>query len=97
MRIYLRTGKTNLFKAIYKTGNIYPVITKIGSGSDAKYTHSQDAASDTWTVNHNLGKYPSVTVVDSANSVVIGDIDYTSLNSLTVAFSAAFSGKVYCN
>lgn len=65
--------------------------------SDANYIHNQNIAASTWTINHSLGKYPSVSVVDSANSLVVGEVDYIDINSLTVTFSGAFSGKAYLN
>ena len=40
--------------------------------SDANHVHDQGSASATWVVTHNLSKYCSVTVVDTANTVVIG-------------------------
>jgi hypothetical protein len=49
------------------------------------------------TVTHNLGKYPAVTVVDSANDEVEGEVEHISVNELVVTFSAPFSGKVVCN
>jgi hypothetical protein len=49
------------------------------------------------TVTHNLGKYPSVTVLDSAGDECEGDVDQLTGNQLTVTFSAPFSGTVYCN
>lgn len=66
-------------------------------GTDKHYTHDQMTASDTWTVVHNLGKFPAVSVVDSAGSEVEGLISHVSNNSLILEFSAAFSGKAYCN
>lgn len=57
--------------------------------------HTQGSASSSWTINHNLGFYPNVTVVDSGGSIVEGEISYTNSNSLTVTFSSAFSGKAY--
>jgi hypothetical protein len=50
-----------------------------------------------WTVTHNLGKNPSVAVVDSAGTVVIGQVDYDTINQITLTFKAAFSGKAYFN
>ena len=66
------------------------------------YTHTQSAASATWTITHNLNKFPSVTVIDSGDSVVQGEILYNSANQLTLTFYAgggtsAFSGKAYLN
>lgn len=61
------------------------------------YVHDQQTASTTWTVNHNMNKYPSVNVVDTANDEVTGDVKYNSLNQITISFTAAFSGKAYLN
>jgi hypothetical protein len=73
----------------------------ISSGSPANahatYTHTQASASSIWTITHNLNCFPSVTVVDSADSVVIGDVEYISANVVRVTFMAAFAGKAYLN
>jgi|TARA_R110000744_G_scaffold226176_1_gene344556 hypothetical protein len=64
---------------------------------DKHYAHNQTSSSTTWSITHNLGKFPSVTVVDSANSVVVGEVQMIDINQITVTFSAAFSGKAYLN
>lgn len=64
---------------------------------DKRYVHNQNTTSATWVVPHSLNKFPSVTVVDSAGSIVIGEIDYTDMNNVTLTFSAAFSGVAYLN
>lgn len=62
------------------------------------YTHLQNTPAATWTVNHNMDKYPSVTVVTSAGDIAGGaEIDYIDKNNLTISFAAAFSGKAYLN
>lgn len=62
------------------------------------YIHEQGVASDTWVITHNLGKYPSVTVVDSAGEAQIPDnIDYNSDNQLTIQFIGSFAGKAFLN
>ena len=48
-------------------------------------------------INHNLNKHPSVTVVDSGQNVVYGEVQYTDTNNLTVSFNATFSGNAYLN
>lgn len=68
-----------------------------GEGGDLHFVFTQGAPASTWTVTHNLNKFPSVLVQDSANSEIEGDIEYVSLNQLIVKFSAAFSGKAYLN
>ena len=64
---------------------------------DITFTHNQGQASTTWVVIHNLGRFPSVTIVTDSNVVVIGDITYNSKNKLTIALASADSGKAYLN
>ena len=63
----------------------------------ASYEHLQAIPAATWTINHGLGRFPSVTVVDSAGSVVVGNIEYVSNNTVVLYFSAAFGGSAYLN
>ena len=72
-------------------------ITGLKGGGDKNYVHSQGVPSSVWNVSHNLGKKPSVMVVDSTDTVVYGDIEYTDNNNVTLTFSGAFSGKAYFN
>lgn len=72
-----------------------PVPTE--GGGDKTYIHKQVIASNTWEITHNLYKYPSVSVVDTGGNVVIGDVEYTSLNTLVIKFTAPFSGTAYLN
>lgn len=50
-----------------------------------------------WTINHGLGAFPSVTVVDSGGNSVVGSVHYVSDDQITIGFSAAFSGTAYLN
>jgi hypothetical protein len=61
------------------------------------HIHNQIVSSSTWSITHNLNKYPSVSIVDSSNAEVIGEVEHTNANSLTVKFSAPFSGKAFLN
>lgn len=60
-----------------------------------RYEFVQGQASSTWVITHGLGGKPSVTIVDSADTHVFGDVTYNSTTQITVSFSAAFSGKAY--
>jgi hypothetical protein len=68
-----------------------------GVDADRTYVHNQIAAADVWNIPHNMGKHPAVTIVDSADTTVIGDVVYLDLNNLTVSFTAPFGGKAYLN
>jgi hypothetical protein len=59
------------------------------------YVHNQSVSSATWTISHNMGFFPSVSVVDNGGNVVVGDVLYISENQVSISFSASFGGKAY--
>ena len=63
------------------------------------FVFSQSQAINSWTVKHDLGKFPSVTIVDSQPTpqTVIGSVTYNDLNTCTITFGSPFSGKAFCN
>ena len=65
--------------------------------SISNFVFNQSIASATWVVQHDLNKFPSVTVVDSNKDIVYGNVRYNTLNTLTITFSAPFSGQAYMN
>ena len=69
----------------------------LSDGNDKSYIFTQAVPSTTWTVSHNLEKFPSITVIDSGNTVVIGQYTYINNNNVTLTFSAGFAGKAYLN
>ena len=86
------TANGNITADKYYGFAVYPELS-----ADKHFTFTQSTATNTWNITHNLGKFPSVSVVDSGNTIVYGNIDYIDNNSLTITFSAAFGGKAYMN
>lgn len=70
---------------------------QLGITDDKTFTFNQAVASTEWQINHGLNKYPSVTIVDSGNNIVIGDIEYIDKNNVKCTFFSAFSGSAYLN
>tara|TARA_X000001382_G_scaffold14714_1_gene9491 strand:- start:24 stop:344 length:321 start_codon:yes stop_codon:yes gene_type:complete len=64
---------------------------------DKTFVFDQSSSSSTWVINHNLNKFPSVTIVDSGQSVVIANVTYNSVNKVTIQFSLPFSGRAFLN
>jgi hypothetical protein len=64
---------------------------------DANFEYTQSSASNYWEVNHNLGKYCSVMVVDNNGEVIYGNVVYNTKNKLTITFNAQITGKAYLN
>lgn len=61
----------------------------------SKFVFTQASANVEWTVTHNLRFFPNVTVVDSGENFVVGDVQYINSNSLKLVFSNPFAGKAY--
>lgn len=81
-------------------GSIVEAINELktgGSGGDKTYTFTQLSPTPTWIVPHNLNKFPAVTIIDTDGDIVIGDVQFVSLNELTISFTIPVAGKVYIN
>ena len=95
------TGNVELTASLSATGT--PDNTKFLRGDNVwaraneTYTFAQASASVVWTVQHNLDKFPSVTMVLSTGQKGYGDIVYIDENNLTITFASAESGKAYMN
>jgi hypothetical protein len=88
--------KPNLRSVILATNAGTPGAS--GIGADAHFVFTQAEPSSKWTIKHNLEKFPSVTVFNSANEQVEGEVKHLSNKELTVEFpSGGFSGVAYMN
>lgn len=76
---------------------LYYIEASAIGASDKNFVFNQAVPSTTWTVTHNLNKFPSVSVVDTGGTVVIGSYTYNSGNQTTLNFTHAFAGKAYFN
>jgi hypothetical protein len=68
-----------------------------GSGTAENYSfvYNSGSPASVWIVHHNLGWYPSVTVVDSGGTVIVPDVFYDDNNTVTLTFGSPTSGKVF--
>lgn len=60
-----------------------------------KYVHTQAAIASSWTINHNLGFFPNVTVLDNSNRILETYIEYNNINTATIIMNSAASGKAF--
>ena len=67
------------------------------SSPDKTFEFDQGQPALVWTIQHNLDKFPSVTVVDTANTVVNSQVNYIDKNNITINNTAQFAGKAYLN
>ncbi len=65
--------------------------------TDKNYVHIQLAQSNIWVVSHQLGKYPSVSIVNDAGFKIYGSVEYIDTSIIEITFSEPVSGKAFCN
>jgi hypothetical protein len=60
-----------------------------------KYVHTQASISSSWVINHNLGFFPNITVLDNSNRILETFIQYNNVNTATIIMNSAASGKAF--
>jgi hypothetical protein len=65
--------------------------------ADKHFTFNQATPANPWNVQHNLNKFPSVTVALPSGQVGQADVTYVDENNLTITFTGDESGKAYMN
>lgn len=68
-----------------------------GLAGGETFTWTQSIALAIWTIAHNLGKYPSVIVVDTTGDQVIPDVTYIDQNTIQVTHGLPMAGSAYLN
>ena len=92
-----KVGEANTLYIDKGSGIVYRFESSNYVAFNRNFIHEQDEVSNSWEIQHNLNKFPSVVIIDSGNNVVFGDINYRNINEITITFSAGFSGKAYLN
>ena len=90
---------TNLFgSGALDLNKIYDfaVFTLPSQGSPT-FVFTQGVPATVWNIQHNLGKFPSVSVINNNNIVINGEVTYIDNNNVQINFSAGFTGKAYLN
>jgi len=77
--------------------HVYGINIDPSDAADKTFEFTQGVPSTTWNIQHNLNKFPSITVIDTADTVVTGQYTYIDNNNVTLTFSAGFAGKAYLN
>jgi hypothetical protein len=91
--IYIDTATGEFYGP--KISGSWPASPFYTPGLTTRHIHTQISVSPEWTIDHSLGGYPSVTVVDTSSTVVMGEVSYISTSRVRVNFSAPFAGYAY--
>lgn len=57
------------------------------------YVHQQSTPATTWTINHNMGKYPTVELFNSGMQEIDADISHPSVNQTVITLNPATAGQ----
>ena len=74
----------------------FAVFTLSSQGAPT-FVFTQGVPATTWNIQHNLVKFPSVSVINNNNVVINGEVTYIDNNNVQLNFSAGFTGKAYLN
>lgn len=96
-KVFIKKVETTKYSIPIVESGVNGEDLEIGIVGDKNYVHEQLQASNEWSVNHKLKKYPSVSIIDSAGTNVIGEVTYLDENSLRINFSSIMSGKAFLN
>lgn len=65
---------------------------------DKTFVFTQGVAANVWDITHSMLKFPSVEVVDTGETSILGfQIIYIDKNRLTLSFITPFAGKAFLN
>ena len=87
-------GNGNLDLDKYYDFATFTISSGIG---DKNFVFTQNVADAVWTIQHDLNKFPSVTMVLSTNQQGFGDVTFIDENNLTITFASAESGRAFIN
>ena len=73
------------------------LLYDVSSLGDKHHEHLQDQASETWTIQHNLGKFPAVHIVLSTGDYGFGEVTYNDKNNITISLGYAVAGRAFLN
>lgn len=88
-------------KPVLYVGDLNGIPREVAGGSvvsaTTSYIHTQSMTSSVWEIQHDLGRKPSVSVMDTAGTVYLCNIRHLSDNACTVSLATAMNGTATCN
>ena len=98
-QFWLNTTSQQLFQLVEISGDTYLWKNLSGSGMirGDTYIHIQNFAWHEWRIEHGLGRYPSVTLVNDNNVVIEGNVKYVDESTIVVTFTTPQTGRAYLN
>jgi hypothetical protein len=67
-----------------------------GAPGGSTYTHTQTIAASQWDINHGLGRYPHVTLIDSVSDpgdAFLGLVRYVDEDNISIVLNQPVAGR----
>lgn len=72
---------------------LFPFFQGPPGDTSSAFVFRQTVPATVWTINHNLGIFPNVYVIDTAGQECEGKVNHVNTNQVVITFSAAFAGQ----
>lgn len=79
---------------IYLNSSRIPIVVSAAGSGGGTYTHVQTIPNSVWTIVHNLGFKPNITV-EVGGEIVFADISHSSNTTALVNFALPHTGNAY--
>lgn len=71
------------------------LLRDLATAATASWVEEVETPVSTWVIEHNLNKFPNVTLIDNAGNLMLAEMVYNDANTITVNFSAPVAGYAY--
>lgn len=79
-------------QAFYLIIDLDPNLTHVWPST---FRWEQAAPATVWAIQHGLNSFPDVSVLDTSNEQVFGEVDYVDDDNLTITFGAPQAGTAF--
>lgn len=79
-----------------KLGSDDKLLVQASSSAINRHTHTQTIPATQWTINHNLGVQPQISVLSLGGMLMLAEILHTSTNQAIIYFDNPTAGIANC-
>lgn len=90
------SGASVSLQPVSKQLTVVNVAQRGRDGVAQAYGHNQASASASWTINHNLGYRPSVTLYSIGGAEIEGEVVHINNNQARAYFATQVAGSARC-
>lgn len=93
-RADLATGRGLTYEWEFFIDQIFQELGDAGIGPQT-FEFVQSSAASVWTINHGLGAYPNVLVIDDSGQELLTEVHYPDDQTVVIIHGQPYSGTAY--